>query len=163
MGIDPLTTLLLLLFFPSLSLYCIFFLCSSESIWRRFDSVVVSSSAVIRPPPLLSVVGSLTIPVAAWPSIGLFQPVVQQSVRFLSGCFGHSGRSAVGSLPAISVTVFVGSASSAPSVFSGLFRTVFRPLVLCPSGRFGHCSAADKSPHPVLVRLLFGCLSGGLF
>ena len=64
-------------FFPFLIFLFLLLLCSSKSVWLRFDFVVVSSSAVVRPSPLLPVVGSLTIPVAVWSSIGLFWPVVR--------------------------------------------------------------------------------------
>ena len=47
------------------------------------------------------------------------------------------------------------SAAASSALSSSGHRYAFWPLVLCPFGRFGHCSAADLSPRSALVRLLF--------
>ena len=70
------------------------------------------------------------------------------AIPTLSAGSGSSGRHCLGDY----------SAAASSALSSSGHRYAFWPLVLCPSGRFGHCSAADLSPCPALFGLFFGLL-----
>ena len=150
--------------------------CSGPSISVSGSTfIVVFVSVVVRLPLFgVSVIICLLVPSVSFRSVPAGFPVVSATpgiLRPLSGRFRPSPSPFLSvslrpRIPALSAGSgssgrhFLGdySAAASSALSSSGHRNAFWPLVLCPSGRFGHCSAADLSPCPALFGLFFGLL-----